>query len=100
MFLFGIMFAIDGLFIALKYKEQVARISSAFLGTYVFIMSCNLFTGGIPDAPEMWMMITGEEEIDIEKPFWIYVGVSLLTFLGTAYFQFPRKENPDDFDRL
>ena len=55
------MFAIDGLFIALKYRDHVARISSAFLGTYVFIMSCNLFTGGIPDAPEMWKMITGEE---------------------------------------
>ena len=86
MILFGIIFALIGLFIALRFRASVPRIASAFLGTYVFTMSCELFFGGMPHEKEIWLMIKGDEEIDFERPFWIYVGLSLLTFIGTAYF--------------
>ena len=54
----SLLFAFVGLALAIWFPDVVPALSSAFLGTYVFTMSSELFFGGIPEDKEIFEMIT------------------------------------------
>ena len=84
MVLVSVLFACVGLALAVWLPTAVPALSSAFLGTYVFTMSSELFFGGIPSEKEIFKMITARREVEFPFEFWVYVVVSIITFAVTA----------------
>ena len=82
-------FAFFGLFFALKYRKDVAPFTFSFLGSFIFVKSCDLFFGGLPSESQIWKMIDKTDPVDFPKSFWYYIALFFITIVLTSVFRFP-----------
>ena len=97
--------AIAGLVLAFKYGLPLVQISTAFVGSYLFMRSWTLFfPGNYPSEAEL--VKSGDEPLEISSIFWVFIGIFIVTFALSLTYQCKKgeehvhKEAIDGFSRI
>ena len=97
--------AIAGLVLAFLYGLPLVQISTAFVGSYLFMRSWTLFfPGNYPSEAEL--VKSGDEPLEISGIFWVFVGIFIVTFALSLTYQCKKgeehvhKEAIDGFSRI
>ena len=97
MFSIALMFAMIGLFIALKTRgKYVPTFVLSFIGSFIFVRSAALFFGGYPDESDIWKMIEKTDEVDFSDTFKYYIALFFVTMILTTIFSFPEMADPEE----
>ena len=71
--------AIAGFALSFKYGIPLMQITTAFVGSYLFMRSWTMFfPGHYPSEAEL--VKKGDEPLDISGIFWLFVGIFIVTF--------------------
>ena len=98
MIVFGVALAIVGGVLAFKWGKEMLVISTAFIGSYIFMRGWTFIFDGYPSEGEMWSDMTEGQEFEITSNFWIFVVVWLVTFIVGLIIQWKALENDKRVD--
>ena len=88
---FSIISATAGLGLAFKFGIPLVQVSTAFVGSYLFMRSWTLFyPGHYPSEAEL--VKSGDEPLDISGLFWLFVGIFIVTFALSLTYQCKKGE--------
>jgi hypothetical protein len=101
-YLISCVLAIIGCILAIKIGMPLVMISTALVGSYLFMRSWTLFfPGNYPSEAEL-ISSKGEDALDMSGVFWVFIGVFAVAFAGSLTFQCkfakPHQELVDDDD--
>ena len=84
---FACTMAIVGCVLALFIGIPLVQVSTALVGSYLFMRSWTLFFPGSYPSEEALIESKGEEALEMDAFFWMYVGIFIVSFLISLTFQ-------------
>ena len=77
--------------------KALVLLSTSMVGSYMFMRAWTLFfPGNYPSEAEL---IDETSELDLNAIFWVFIGVFVLSFIGSAIFQTKRNITHEDLDK-
>ncbi len=92
----SVLLAVVGCVAACYMGKSIVIGSTALVGSYLFMRAWTLFFPG--HYPSEAQLMEAPEELEFDSIFWVFVGVFVLTFIGTTVFQCKRDESHEDLD--
>ena len=93
--LIAISLALIGMWAACTLGQTVVLFSTALIGSYLFMRAWTMF---FPEHYPSEADIFSEEAMDLEVDpiFWVFIGVFLASFVGSASYQYGQGHDNDD----
>jgi len=87
----SVIMAIVGCVTACYLGKTVVLLSTSMVGSYLFMRAWTLFfPGHFPSEAEI---MDNKMNLDYDGTFWIFVGLFVVTFIGTTFFQCKNKDD-------
>lgn len=94
----SVLLAIIGCVLAIKLGMPLVMIATALVGSYLFMRSWTLFfPGNYPSEAEL-IASKGEDSLDMGGIFWLYIGIFIISFLGSLYYQCKHSSKSQELD--
>lgn len=100
LYLIAVGCGIIGLVLALKLGKGVVLLSTAMIGSYLFMRSWTLFfpDSGYPSEQDIMASVKNETTLELDPIFWLYIAVFAVCFLASAVFQAKDGSEHDELD--
>lgn len=83
----AVVCAIVGALLAIKLGLPVVMFCTSLVGSYLFMRAWTLFFPGSYPSEESLIASKGEDALEMDALFWVYVGVFFATFAVSLIFQ-------------
>ena len=79
--------AVVGCVLALYLGQPLVKVSTALVGSYLFMRSWTLFFPGSYPSEEALIQSKGHEALEMDALFWMYVGIFIVSFTISLTYQ-------------
>ena len=80
-----------GCFVSCYFGKGIVLLSTSFVGSYLFMRSWTLFFPG--NYPSEAQIVEADFEVENEAIFWTFIGVLVISFIGSYIFQYKRSHH-------